>query len=118
MQTSLLFKIALTTSLIGLLLLFFLSENLEPRLLPVGKIDEKLFDEYVKISGEIANVKETSGLYILSVKDDSGEISVILFKNKKKIDFVQNRIIEVIGKVSEYRGKPEIEAVEIRQKQT
>ena len=31
---------------------------------------------------------------------------------------VYGEIIEVIGKVSEYRGKPEIEAVEIRQKQT
>lgn len=113
MQTSLLLKISLITSIIGLILLFYLAENLEPKLIEIKEIDERLFEEYVKISGEISKVRETEGLYILTVNDGE-EIDVIIFKNKEKLSFTKNSRVEVIGKVSEFRGKLQIEAFEIR----
>lgn len=116
MKTQLLLKISLTTTIVGLIALFFLSEKLEPKLISIAEIDERLFEEYVKISGEIVNVRKTTGLYILSVKDASGEINVVVFKGKEKFAFEKGMQAEIIGKVSEFRGNLQIEAVEVRGK--
>lgn len=116
MQTRLLLKISLITSLLGLILLFFLSENLEPKLISIEEIDERLFDEYVKISGEIVGVRKTTGLYILSIQDSTEKIDVIVFKQKEKFSFEKGTHVEVIGKVGKFRGNLQIEANEIRER--
>jgi len=114
-KTQTLLRISLATSVIGLFLLFIVAENLEPKLIQISEVDGKQFDSYVKIRGEILDVKKTPGLYILSVEDSSEKIDIIIFRGKETISFAKGSIIEVIGKVSEFRGKLQIEAVEIRE---
>lgn len=113
MQTRTLLRLALVTSIVGLILLFFLSENLEPPLMPIKEISEKYFDSYVKVAGEITNVKETKGLYILTVEDATDEIEVVIFKDKN-VTFSEDTQVEVIGKVTKYWTRLQIEAVEVR----
>ncbi|MBU2496727.1 MAG: hypothetical protein KJ767_01565 [Nanoarchaeota archaeon] len=112
MKTQTLLKVSLVTSFIGLLFLFFLSENIEPKLIPISEINQKMFDEYVKISGKITSVRETDGLYILTIQDSSSEIEGIIYKQNNKIQFPENENMEIIGKVSEYRGQLQIEISE------
>jgi len=117
MQTQMLLKVSLVTSFIGLLFLFFLSENIEPKLIQISEINEKMFDEYVKISGKVTSSRETQGLYILSIKDSSSEIQGIIYKQNNKIQFSENEEIEIIGKVSEYKGQLQIEISELKIKE-
>ena len=116
MHTKMLLRVSLATSLIGLIFLFILSENIEPMTVSIDKINEKMFDKYVKISGTLINVRETSGLYILTIKDSSSEIQGIIYKQNKKISFsrYKNQNVEIIGKVSEYKGQLQIEISEIK----
>lgn len=114
MKTEALVKLALATSLLGLFSLYILSESLEPKLIPISEINEKMFDSYARISGQITSARETEGLYILRVEDGSGAIDVVIYKEKEKISFSGGQEVEVIGKVSEFRGKLQLEAVEVR----
>jgi len=114
MRTEALAKIALCTSIVGLFALYFLSENLEPKLISISEVDEKALDEYVKISGQITSAKETEGLHILRIKDASGEIEVVIFKDEDELKFKPGQDVEVIGKISEFRGRQQIEAVEVK----
>ncbi len=114
MKTEALMKIALATSLLGLFSLYILSETLEPKIILISEIDEKMFDSYTRISGQITSARETEGLYILHVEDSSGEIDVVIYKEGEKISFHKGQEVEVIGKVSEFRGKLQLEAVDVR----
>ena len=46
-------------------------------------------------------------MYILNVRDNTGEITTIIFK-EEKINLSKNDLIEVEGKVSKYKDKIEI----------
>ena len=107
-------KIALATSLLGLFSLYIISETFEPKIILISEVNEKMFDSYVRISGQISSARETEGLYILQVNDSSGKIEVIIYKEKEKLSFSRGQEVEVIGKVSEFRGKIQLEAADIR----
>ena len=114
MRTNALLKISLATAIVGLILLFFLSERLEPKLISISQIDERMLDSYVKVMGKINSVRETEGLYILDLQDSSSRIDVVVFKQNQKFNFQKGQQVEVIGKVSEFRFKLQIEATGIR----
>jgi len=109
-----LLKFALATAIIGTVLLVFLSAKLEPRLINISEIDIRKIDNFVKISGDIADVKDTQSLFIFDVEDESGVIKVIVYKDKETINLNKGMKVEIIGKVKEYEGEIEIEASSIK----
>jgi RecJ-like exonuclease len=102
-------KYALITFLIGLIALFFLSENLEPKLVEIKDIKGSMMDKTVRIQGQLIKIKQTDAMSILTIDDKTDSISVLSPKTNISI----NSSLEIIGKVTEYKGILEIESEKI-----
>jgi DNA/RNA endonuclease YhcR with UshA esterase domain len=101
----------------GIVLLFFVSSY---STVPVVKISELSYDDTgtkVAIRGEVTSVRlHKDGHIFLEVKDETGEISIAIFKNvAEKLDTVSRECItnigakvEIAGEVKEYRERLEI----------
>ena len=115
MKNSRLVKFSLIVSLLGILLLIFLSIYSEPKQISIDKINEKQLDNYIKINGTIVNInkiKSDQGYFIIiRLKDFSGLIDILDYQNTNlKI----NQQIQVIGKVSEYKNQLQVESKKIK----
>ncbi|MAH01851.1 hypothetical protein CMO87_01290 [Candidatus Woesearchaeota archaeon] len=114
MQEKTLLKIALITSLFGLLTLYLISDNLEIKEKNIEKITIDNKDEFVKLRGIVNKVIDTEKVTIMEIMQPQ-EITVVLFKNNNKIMQVQKgNEVEVIGRVDEYEGKLQIVADRLR----
>lgn len=105
MEDKTLFKISLVCSLLGILILIFISSKIELPIINIKDITEKQLDQKIKIRGEIVSIKPLDDLTILTIKDQTGEIKAIIFK---KIDLEEKTIIETKGTLTEYKGELEI----------
>ena len=118
MNDNVMFRIALTTTVIGIRGMVLFSGQIGPKELHIKDIDRGMLDEEVSISGVVDNIKESTGTqtYYLEVVDNTGKIDVIIFnKNAKeyekynlKIKNVVNMRIKVKGTVTEYDGHLEL----------
>ena len=114
MQEKTLLKIALICSLLGLLILYLISDNIEIKEKNIEKITIDNKDEFVKLNGIVNNVIDTEKVTLIKILQPQ-EITVVLFKNENKtMPIQQGNEVEVIGKVDEYEGKMEIIADRLR----
>jgi RecJ-like exonuclease len=103
-------KFALITAILGIILLIFLSETLEPKKMTIGKITSKDIDSYVKVSGDITYIKQYTSSTLLKIEDSTGKIYAIFYGNAN----ISKGYATITGKVTEYRGILEIEAEKIK----
>ena len=101
-------KLALITALIGIIILIFLSSTLEPKTIKISEINGKMIDQTVKFSGDITKIKTYGQFTLMNVKDKTGEITVISYENLNL-----SGEIEIIGKITSWKGMLEIEADKI-----
>lgn len=106
-------KISIALALIGTFILLFLSYVSEPKLIEIKDISKAMLDNFVKISGKINSIDDKESIKIIKVEDDSGQIDVIVFE-ENIINIGKGMNVEIIGKVSEYQGKMQINAEKIR----
>lgn len=107
-----LFKISLLCSLIGILIILIISERLETPAIKISEINSELLEKQVKISGNITNILQYPGIFIISVKDSTGEIKVVTFE--ENIQLEKGLAVEIEGIIKKYKGSLEIEAKQIR----
>ena len=112
MQEKALLKIAFITAIIGVLILLFILDKIELSNFNIVNLSKDDLDEKVKIKAELINIRETPGLYILEVKDFSGKITVIVFKDEP-LELKKGDILEIEGQVTSYKDKIEIIAKKI-----
>ena len=112
MKEKTLLKISLITSLVGILILLVILDKIDVSDSNINAINKTFLDKQVKIKGEITRITETPGLYIMNVKDNTGDIDVIVFK-EEKLELEKGNIIQIEGQVTEYQGKLEIIAKKI-----
>ncbi|MFH1592923.1 MAG: OB-fold nucleic acid binding domain-containing protein [Candidatus Woesearchaeota archaeon] len=112
MEERSLFKLALIVSLTGLLLLIFISDKIEIEEYDIKDINKKLVNKQIKVSGTIERVTETPGLVIFDIKDKTGTITAIAFK-ESFINLTKNRHVEIEGQVITYKDKLEIQVDQI-----
>ena len=99
------FRFSLAFSLIGISLLLFLSQS-EPALSPFDEIKGK--EGTIKVRGRIIkNKKITENFYILTLKNKSGSVEVLVDKN------ITLQKVEVIGRLDKYKNKTQIQATKI-----
>ncbi len=118
MEDQVIFKIALATSILGLLGMVFFAEQITPREIKIKELNRGMLDEDVTLQGVVQTVKKSSrsNTYFLDVMDGTGKIKVIIFesnvedleKTNISISSLGYRRIKVTGKVSEYQGKVEL----------
>ena len=112
MEESTLFKISLIFSVIGILVIIFLAGSLEAKELAISELKSSMVDQEVKITGSIFSIRKTTGPIILTIKDESGIIPVVLFDNAP--NFNKNEKVEVIGDVSEFNNQLQLTAKTIK----
>lgn len=114
MREKTLLKIALIVSLIGLLVLYIISDNITIKQASIGKITLDNKDEMVKVRGIVSRVTDTDKVTIMEIMQPT-EITVVLFKSSNKtIPIKEGNEVEIIGKVDEYNDKMEIIAQRAR----
>mgnify|MGYP001587555426 CR=1 FL=1 len=113
MEEKTIFKASICCTLIGTLLLIFLAENMEAKQLKISDLNLNMLDQETRIVGNITSIRQTKGLIILSIKDSSGSIPVVLFK-KGDEHFEKGSEVEVTGKVSEFNNQIQITAKQIK----
>ncbi len=112
MKLKLNLKTTLSISLLGILLLLFLSEFLSPNITNISDINNKLLNQKTQVQGQIFNIRtfEDSNFQIISIKDSTGKIDIIL---NNPTNLANNQNITVIGKITEYNQTLQIQADKI-----
>lgn len=113
-----LLKIALVTSLIGLIGLILFTPSIEVKKVKIEDITRAMIDEEVSIDCVVSEVKSSSSgsSYFLTINDGTGQMQMIIFEsqyaqmqsNCLKIEDFKDKKVNVIGKVTEYNGQLEI----------
>jgi|TARA_B100001971_G_C18144887_1_gene512499 DNA/RNA endonuclease YhcR with UshA esterase domain len=106
MKEKLLLKLALMCSVIGIFVLFLISENVVIEETTLDKIDGVDFGEDVKIMGVVEKVVNAENVIIIDITQPE-TVSVVLFK-EENITIEEGSTIEVIGELDEYNGELEI----------
>jgi len=75
-----LLKISLICSLFGILIILFIAENTNLPNSNIANLTKNQIDTKVSVSGSVNYITETPGLIILNVGDNTGNITVIIFK--------------------------------------
>ena len=113
-----LLKIALITSLIGIIGLIIFTPTIEVKEIAIKDINRGMIDEEVKITGVITDVAQSSSKtsYFLNINDGEAQISLIIFENQVAeiqgrnldIDDFKNRRVQVVGTITEYNSDLEL----------
>jgi RecJ-like exonuclease len=106
METRSLLKLSLIIAFLGTFALLLLSQNIEPKITKITNINEKMLDEWVKVSGRVVDGQDYGSLRIVTLEDDTASIDCVLNSDK---NFSIGSETEITGKVIEYKGELEIE---------
>ena len=113
-----LLKIALITSLIGLIGLIIVTPSIEVKKVEIQDINRGMIDEEVSIEGVVSDVKSSASKssYFLTVNDGTGQMSLIIFEsqlaqledNGIDIDSYKGKKVNVVGTVTQYNSQLEL----------
>ena len=113
-----LLKIALVTSLIGIIGLIVFTPTIEVKKVEIKDITRAMIDEEVCVDCVVADVARSSSgsSYFLTVNDGTGQIQAIIFESQAAeiqsgnidIEDFENRRVEVTGKITEYNSDLEM----------
>lgn len=113
-----LIKIALVTSLIGLIGLIAFTPTIEVKEVDIKDINRGMIDEEVSIEGVITDVAQSSSKtsYFLTVNDGNAKIQLIIFESQaaeiqdKNMDIedFKNRKVQIVGTVTQYNSQMEL----------
>lgn len=106
MQEQMLLKWALMSTIIGLVLLFFISLGSKVDETTLPQLEDVEFGRDVKIVGAVSKVNSLGKISLIEVVQPQS-VDIVVFTEKDMIlrtgDFV-----EIIGELREFRGKQEI----------
>ena len=113
-----LLRIALITSLIGIIGLLIFTPSIEVKKVKIEDIDRGMIDEEVCIDAVVTDItsSHTKSSYFLTINDGTGQMTLIVFKkqlaeiqsNNFDIHDFKDRKVEVTGKITEYNSDLEI----------
>lgn len=113
-----LLKIALITSLIGLIGLIIFTPSIEVKKVEIQDINRGMIDEEVSIDYVVSDVKASASKssYFLTINDGTGQMSLIIFEsqlaqlkdNGIDIESYKGKKVSVAGTVTEYNSQLEL----------
>ncbi len=111
MDEPFLLKIALCVSVIGIVILYFISSQIEINDTTIEKITSGKSEEMVSVTGIIKEIKSTGQVTFITLSQEQ-EVEVVVFSGNTTL--FPGDAIKVIGKTKEYKGKKEILADSIK----
>lgn len=113
-----LLRIALITSLIGIIGLIVFTPTIEVKEVEIKDIDRGMIDEEVRIDCVIQDIAQSKSKssYFLTINDGTGQMTLVIFESQaseiqsKNFDIsdFKNRKVEVVGKITEYNSQMEL----------
>lgn len=113
-----LLRIALITSLIGIIGLIIFTPSIEVKKVDISDITRAMIDEKVRVDGVITDIAQSSSKtsYFLTINDGEGQIQLIIFEKQLaeietrnlNIDEFKNQKVEVTGTITEYKSNLEM----------
>ena len=113
-----LLRIALITSIIGIIGLLILTPTIEVKKVKIEDISRAMIDEEVRVDCVITEISKSSSgsSYFLTVNDGTGQMQLIIFENQLAeiqsnnfdIEDFKNKKVEVTGKITEYKSDLEM----------
>lgn len=113
-----LLRIALVTSLIGLIGLIAFTPSIEVKEVKIKDITRAMIDEEVSIDCVVSDVKssKSGSSYFLTISDGTGQMPLIIFEsqiaqmqtNNLEIEDFKDKKVNVVGKITEYNNEMEI----------
>ena len=113
-----LLRIALVTSLIGLIGLIIFTPSIEVKEVKIKDITRAMIDEEVSIDCVVSDIKssKSGSSYFLTINDGTGQMPLIIFEsqiaqmqsNKLEIEDFKDKKVNVVGNITEYNNEMEI----------
>lgn len=113
-----LLKIALVTSLIGIIGLIAFTPTIEVKEVDIKDINRGMIDEEVRLDGVITDVAQSSSKtsYFLTINDGEAQIQLIIFESQVAeiqsrnldIESFEGHKVEVVGKITQYNSEMEL----------
>lgn len=113
-----LLRIALVTSLIGIIGLLIFTPSIEVKKVKIEDIDRGMIDEEVCIDAVVTDIasSHSKSSYFLTINDGTGQMTLIVFEkqlaeiqsNNFDIHDFKDRKVELTGKITEYNSDLEI----------
>ena len=108
-------KISLVIAVLGIIALYFITRITTEEVIAIKDVK---IGQIERVTGMVTSVYVSRDDHVfLKIADNTGEISVVVFKGSnidEAYDLEVGEEISVLGRVDEYKGKLEIIAKEIR----
>ena len=112
LNDKIIFKVALITSLVGIMGMLVFASYIEPKEIQVKDITRNNIGETVAVTGVIESIKESSSgsSCFMELNDGTGKINLIIFESTlvelkdagNDLDSFRNHKVKVIGSITEY----------------
>ncbi|MFH1850157.1 MAG: OB-fold nucleic acid binding domain-containing protein [archaeon] len=113
MNEKTLLRVSLFSAIAGIIALFVMSEMTEYPVADLSDIDISLLGRSVRTRGIVSGIIESEKTMIIELSGQGKTIGVFLFKDGPTTIPIGSQI-DVTGEITEYNGRPEIIAEEIR----
>ena len=112
------FKVALITSLVGIIGMLVFASYIEPKEIQIKDITRNNIGETVAVTGVIESIKESSSgsSCFIELNDGTGKINLIIFESTlvelqdagNDLESFENQKVKVIGSITEYKSSMEL----------
>jgi len=120
MSESNLISISLALSIIGIIILFFISDRIKVKEYQIKDImldktlSKDLLEKDIIVKGIITNLKETANSLLIIISENKNYLKIIVYKKNNLVKLKEGQRIEVKGKLKTFEKEFEIEASEIK----
>jgi len=118
MEDKKIFKLALFTTILGLVGMMFSASYITPQEVQIKDMNRGMLDKEVSVQGLVTGVSQSrkGGTYFLELMDGTGKTKVVIFesaaseiqKTSVDIENFNKRRVRIVGKVTEYQGSLEV----------
>ena len=118
LNDKIIFKVALITSLIGIIGMLVFASYIEPKEIQIKDITRNNIGETVAVTGVIESIKESSSgsSCFMELNDGTGKINLIIFESTlvelkdagNDLGSFRNHKVKVIGSITEYKSSMEL----------
>mgnify|MGYP003294735240 FL=1 len=118
LNDKIIFKVALITSLVGIIGMLVFASYIEPKEIQIKDITRNNIGETVAVIGVVESIKESSSgsSCFIELNDGTGKINLIIFESTlvelqdagNDLESFENQKVKVIGSITEYKSSMEL----------